>query len=152
MLVSLPLLVIAVLLLAFVFLSDREKPAEYIEIRYLPFFSIPPLDSFYTKVPPGSFLLVGSWASNIAEVVVAPFMVLFSYAVARESLQHSAEGRADSVARPLLLREIMRGTHIAIWDWIGEKTKKQVRADGKAPLLTEMDVAGFGLFTASLFT
>lgn len=128
LIVSLPLLVISILLLAFIFLSDREIPASYAEIPALPFFEYPPLDAFYTKVDPGSFLLVGSWASNIAEMVVAPFMVLFSYTVAREILQRSKSGDGDSDVRPPLLREIMRGTHVGVWDWIAQKTYNRVFA------------------------
>lgn len=150
--VSLPLLVISVLLLAFIFLSTREEPAHYVEIPELPFFYLPPSDAFYTKVSPGSFLLVGSWASNIAEIVVAPFMILFSYAVARESLQQSLEDAEDPAVTPSLLREIMRGAHVGIWRWIGQRTRKSEHVRGAAPLLHVVDVAGLGLFTATLLT
>lgn len=40
LIVSLPLLVISILLLAFIFLLDREIPASYAEIPALPFFRI----------------------------------------------------------------------------------------------------------------
>ena len=150
--VSLPLLVIAILLLAFIFLSDREIPASYTEILALPFFEYPPLDAFYTQVDPGSFLLVGSWASNIAEMVVAPFMVLFSYAVAREILQNAASDDEDAGSRPPLLREIMRGAHVGVWHWVAQKTyKRPKRALGKR-ILRVVDIAGLGLFTATLLT
>jgi hypothetical protein len=150
--VSLPLLVIAVVLLAFVFLNDRERPADYVEIPELPFFNHPPLDAFYTTVSPGSFLLAGSWASNIATIVVAPFMVLFSYAVARESLQQSLKDPGDSAAQSSLLREIMRGTAVGMWLWFGHKTKRYTGARRRAPYLRVVDVAGLGLFIATLFT
>ena len=151
--VSLPLLVIAILLLAFIFLSDRERPASYAEIRDLPFFEHPPLNAFYTKVDPGSFLLVGSWASNIAEIVVAPFMVLFSYAVAREVLQHATDDHENARSRPPLLREIMRGAHVGVWHWVAQKTYKRPKnVLGKRPVLRVVDVAGLGLFAATLLT
>ena len=151
--VSFPLLVISILLLAFIFLSDREIPASYTEIQALPFFYYPPLDAFYTKVDPGSFLLVGSWASNIAEMVVAPFMVLFSYAVAREILQHATWDQEDAELRPPLLREILRGAHVGVWHWVAQKTYKRPRhALGKEPFLRVVDIAGLGLFTATLLT
>lgn len=102
---------------------------------------------------PGSFLLVGSWASNIAEMVVVPFMVLFSYAVAREILLRSESDYDDSDPRPPLLREIMRGTHAGVWDWIASKTYKRFnRAPGKEPVLRVVDIAGLGLFIATLLT
>ena len=149
--VSLPLLVISILLLAFIFLSDREIPASYTEIPALPFFEYPPLNAFYSRVDLGSFLLVGSWASNIAAIVVAPFMVLFSYAVAREILQHEKSDHEDAGSRPPLLREIMRGAHVGIWHWIAQHTyRRPKRALGKEPILRVVDIAGLGLFTATL--
>ena len=153
--VSLPLLVISILLLAFIFLSDREKPASYAEIPALPFFQYPALDAFYTTVDPGSFLLVGSWASNVAEMIVAPFMLLFSYAVAREILQHEKSGNEDEDegTRPPLLRELMRGAHVGVWHWIAQKTyHRPRRALGKEPTLRVVDIAGLGLFMATLLT
>ena len=149
--VSLPLLVISILLLAFIFLSDREKPASYAEIPVLPFLEYPSTDAFYTRVSQGSFLLVGSWASNIAEIVVAPFMVLFSYAVAREILQHPSSDHDEAGSRPPLLREIMRGAHVGLWHWISQRThNKSKRGPGKEPVLRAVDIAGLGLFTAIL--
>lgn len=151
--VSLPLLVISILLLAFIFLSDREIPASYAEISALPFFEYPRLDAFYTKVDPGSFLLVGSWASNIAEIVVAPFMVLFSYAVAREVLQYKTSDHEDAASRPPLLREIMRGAHMGVWHWVAQKTYKRPKnTAANEPILRVVDIAGLGLFIATLLT
>lgn len=151
--VSLPLLVISILLLAFIFLSDRERPATYREIQVLPFLEHPPLNAFYTKVDPGSFLLVGSWASNIAEMVVAPFMVLFSYAVAREIIQRATKDQEDADARPPLLREIMRGGHVGVWHWFAQKTYRRPKGGhGKDLGLRVLDIAGLGLFAATLLT
>ena len=149
--VSLPLLVISILLLAFIFLSYRERPASYAEIPELPFFEHPSSDAFYTTVSLGSFLLVGSWASNIAEIVVAPFMVLFSYAVAREILQHPSNDHDEAGSRPPLLREIMRGAHVGLWHWISQRTNnKPKHGSRKEPVLRAVDIAGLGLFTAIL--
>lgn len=147
--VSLPLLIISIILLAFIFISTRERPAQYVEIPELPFSAYPSHNSFYTSVSTGHFLLAASWASNIAEIVVAPFMVLFSYAVAREILQQSLKDPESSAARPSLLREIMRGTHAGIWRWIGQRRKKGAQ---QAQVLRVVDVAGLGLFTATLLT
>lgn len=151
--VSLPLLVIAILLLVFIFNSDRERPALYVPSTNLPFAKDLPLDAFYTRVDPGDFLLVGSWASNIAAIVVAPFMLLFSYAVAREILQHTPDDHEDGGTQPPLLREIMRGAHVGMWHWVAQKTYKRPKsAVGKEPVLRVVDVAGIGLFTATLLT
>lgn len=151
--VSLPLLVISILLLAFIFRPDREKPTTYIEIPTLPFLEHPSPNAFYTSVDVGDFLLVGSWASNIATIVVTPFMVLFSYAVAREILQHTTGDHENTGLRSPLLREILRGGSVGIWHWVAKKTYKRPKGDfGREPFLRVVDVAGLGLFTATLLT
>ena len=150
--VSLPLLVIAILLLAFTFL-DREIPLLYPEDHRLPFSRPPSLHPFYTNVASGSFLLVASWASNIAGFVIAPFMVLFSYAVAREIILHPTGDYEYAQSHPPLLREIMRGAHVGVWHWVAQKTYQRPKsAVGKEPVLRVVDVAGIGLFTATLLT
>ena len=151
--VSLPLLVLAILLLAFIFLSDREEPASYTGTWELP-IDFPPSNAFYTRVDLGDFLVVSTWASNVAEIVVAPFMVLFSYAVAREILQHEARNsRDDGGSQPRLLREIMRGAHVGVWHWAAEKTYRRPKgALGNKRGLRVVDIAGVGLFTATLLT
>ena len=152
--VSLPLLVLAILLLAFIFLSDREEPASYRGTRELPLdYPLPP-NAFYSTVDLGDFLIVSTWASNVAEIVVAPFMVLFSYAVAREILQHEARDHRDhGGSQPPLLREIMRGAHVGVWHWAAEKLYRRPKgALGNKRGLRVVDIAGVGLFTATLLT
>ena len=151
--VSLPLLVLAILLLAFVFLHDREEPASFTGTRELPVI-YPASNAFYSRVDVGDFLIVSTWASNVAEIVVAPFMVLFSYAVAREILQHEArDHREDRGSQPPLLREIMRGAHAGVWHWAAEKTYRRPKgALGNKRILRVVDIAGVGLFTATLLT
>lgn len=151
--VSLPLLVISILLLAFIFRPDRQKPASFIEIPSLPILDKPSPNAFYTSADAGDFLLIGSWASNIATIVVAPFMVLFSYAVARELLQHPTRNHENTGSRPPLLREILRGAHVGMWHWVAQKTYKRPKgAFGGEPILRVVDLAGLGLFTATLLT
>ena len=110
--VSLPLLAIALVLIGFAFNpSQRERPDLSVGTWELP---VEPYDTgrfFYTGISPGSFLLLGSWASNIATVCVAPFMVIFSYAVAREILQESLKDRAAVDSHPTYLKEMIRGGH-----------------------------------------
>ena len=151
--VSCPLLVIAILLLVFVLGPQRENPATYEEIPELPFLTNYSTDAFYTSVDAGSFLLVGSWASNFATIVVAPFMLLFSYAVAREILQHAKNDHEDTSLRNLLLREIMRGAHVGVWHWVGDRFyKKSKKTFREGPVLRVVDLAGLGLSTATLLT
>ncbi len=110
--VSLPLLVIALILVSFVFnVSARERPHLFVGTSELPVTFYDTATAFYTGISPGSFLLLGSWASNIAEIVIAPFMVIFLYAVAREVLRETIEGSTTSDQRPPFLSEIIRGSH-----------------------------------------
>lgn len=110
--VTLPLLIVASLLVGFVFnASEREKPNPSVGTLVLPVANYDTATAYYTGVTPGSFLLLCSWASNIAELVTAPFMVIFSYAVAREVLQQSVKHGTMSDLRLPSLSEIMRGGH-----------------------------------------
>jgi len=111
--VSLPLLVIALILVSFVFnVSARQRPDLFVGTSELPVEPYDTATAFYTGITSGSFLLIGSWASNIAEIVIAPFMVIFSYAVAREVLrEETIEDSTISDHRPPFLSEIIRGSH-----------------------------------------
>ena len=110
--VSLPLLIIALILVGFVFnATDRERPDPSIGTDALPVLIYDTASAYYTGILPGRFLLLGSWASNVAEIVVAPFMLIFSYAVAREVLQAPTKDRTVEHLRPPFLSEIMRGGH-----------------------------------------
>jgi len=106
--VSLPLLILALILVSFVFnVSARERPDFFVGTPELPVILYDIAPAFYTDITTGSFLLLGSWASNIAEIVIAPFMVIFSYAVAREVLRESTENSAMSDQRPPVLSQII---------------------------------------------
>ncbi|KAL8829144.1 MAG: hypothetical protein Q9170_006304 [Blastenia crenularia] len=111
--VSLPLLAIALLLIVFTFKFSQNKYLDFsIGTRELPASEYDLGTFYYTSITTGSFLLVGSWASNFATMVVAPFMVLFSYTVAREMIfQQSSIEKGVSDAPLPLLREIMGGTY-----------------------------------------
>ena len=101
----------------------------------------------------GSFLLIGSWASNIAEMLVAPFMLLFSYAVAREMLQHPTNDSDFRDSRSPLLREMIRGSHVATWQYFAEQTyKRGNRSRAKPSDRRVVDIAASGLVTATLLT
>jgi len=65
--VSLPLLIIALILVSFVFnVSARERPDLFVGTSELPVTLYDTATASYTGISPGSFLLLGSWASNIA--------------------------------------------------------------------------------------
>ena len=110
--VSLPMLVIAAILLAFVFdPHQREKQQQGNAFQELRIPDQLRGDAYYTTVGTGKFLLVADWASNIAGFIIAPFMLLFSYTVAREILQQSREDHTQANVPPPLLSEILRGAH-----------------------------------------
>ena len=110
--VSFPTLAISFLLIGFVFkTSERERPNDPPGTTDLPVTPSYTSDAYYTDIRPGSFLLVSSWASNVAEIVVSPFMVIFSYIVARETFQASTRDDATSDILLPSLREMLRGAH-----------------------------------------
>ena len=110
--VSLPFLAIASLLIGFIFnTSERYRPDYSVETPDLPVNYGDISDAYLTGISPGSFLLVGSWSSNIAEFVVAPFIVIFSYAATREIFQASIKNGMTSGVPPPSLRDIIRGAH-----------------------------------------
>ena len=110
--VSLPLLIISLILIGLVFnTSERVKPDPSIGRWELPVVQYDTATAYYTGIRPGSFLLLGSWASNIAEIVVAPFMLIFSYAVAREVVHGSVKEDTISELRLPFLSEMIRGSH-----------------------------------------
>lgn len=110
--VSLPLLAIALILIGLIFnASERERPDLSVGTDQLPIIPYDTSGLYYTGTSPGSFLLLGSWASNIATICVAPFMIIFSYAVAREILQESTKDRTMSNSHPTYLKEMMRGDY-----------------------------------------
>lgn len=153
--VSLPLLVIALILLVFTFkFSQRQYLDSSLGTTELPSSGYDLSDAYFTSISPGSFLLVGSWASNFATVVVAPFMLLFSYTVAREMVLQRTNGNSDALAgRPPLLREILGGAYAGIWYWVVHRVWKKKCVPGQKLLsLRAVDLAAFGLLTASLLT
>ena len=110
--VSLPLLIISLTLIGFVFnTSEHVKPDPSIGTLELPVVKYDTSTAYYTGIRPGSFLLLGSWASNIAEIVVAPFMLIFSYAIAREVVHGSVKEDIISELRLPFLSEMIRGSH-----------------------------------------
>ena len=85
--VSLPL---SLVLLAFVFIVQREVPTTASDPRLPSLQDLSPW-FYYTTTSVSGFLLIGSRASTVAQWVVAPFMILFSYAVTSEILRHSIQ-------------------------------------------------------------
>lgn len=148
--VSLPLLVIAILLLAFVFLAEREIPDSSTDDPQLPLLDLTSSDAFYTRRDIGDFLLVGSWASNFATLTIAPFMLLFSYAVAWEVALQSAPNHENPSAWLPVLQEILRGAHVGIWHWLAAKTGQSNKALKIA--VRAIDIAALGLFVATLLS
>lgn len=59
-------------------------------IPQLPVANLPLQNVYYTGVSAGKFALVASWASTVSQIVTGPFMLLFSFLIARE-LSHGGE-------------------------------------------------------------
>ena len=76
----------------------------------LPAFPVPPSNAYYTKLLIGGFLLVSSWGSTAAGIVFAPFMLLFSFVVARELVRRYDPDTPTTKQDEYLLKEILSGS------------------------------------------
>jgi hypothetical protein len=113
-LLFIPMLGISLIFLAFVVFSQlRVKfPVNQI-LPELPQPSRAPPGFFFTDITVGEFTLVGSWASNAAQFVLGPFMLLFSFLVAKEIIAKPASENSTKV-----LREVLSGTLVGNWRWV----------------------------------
>lgn len=108
--VSLPLLAITIIILVFVFEPDRHLH----QIRSTDETNLPIPDQGFSKLywtshKSGPFLLLSSWASNIAAVVAAPFMMICSYVVAEEAIRNSSTDAREQEHVPHFFNEVLRG-------------------------------------------
>ncbi|MCJ1474293.1 hypothetical protein MMC13_002951 [Lambiella insularis] len=115
-----PMTVLAIALLIFVHKkSGRVKfNDEDLGTSELPAVPRPPSNAYYTTFGIGSFLLLASWTSTAAGVVLTPFMLLFSFIVAQEIAKHHTQDASIPHHDSHLLREMLSGTWRGIWHWI----------------------------------
>ena len=154
-LLFIPLLAIALLCLAFVFVGSKRVRFQFNETNELPILAkdiITSNSSYYTLEDIGSFTLLGSWASSAAQLVLAPFMVLFSFLIARE-IKSSRTDDIETKEVASTLNKLVGGEWIGVWHWIsyvihstrtGER-KKQYKSRA-------VHVAGMGLLLAGLLS
>lgn len=80
-----PMLGIALILLAFVFYTHKRVKFRDNGTAALPVnLAFVSNRSYYTSIGATKFVLVSSWASTASQFVIPPFMLLFSFFVARE--------------------------------------------------------------------
>ena len=148
-LLFIPLSAIVIILLAFVFYKTERVQFQQYRTRELsiPSDNATSRTSYYTTQSIGSFTLLGSWASNVAQFVLAPFMVLFTFYVAREVYSPQTD-KSDTKEVKNTLDKLVGGQYIGVWHWIsyiihssrfGERTTGRSRA---------VLVAGLGLLPA----
>ena len=145
--VFLPILGISLLLLGFTFYgvvhrtfasdaainNDTQLPGQNPSSSY-----------YYTTIDSAPFVLVGSWASNIALTLFTPFMLLFSFLVA-----WTATG-ASTNESSYLLHAMLRGNQDdGLWKW-SKRVFWRVFSCGRArePGSRALHVAGAGFLAA----
>ena len=149
-LLFIPLLAIPLIFLAFVFYTTRHVTFPDNGTPGLPLFSYPSKSSYYTTVSAGSFTLVGSWASTLAQFVLGPFMVLFSLYIAREIALSRGDG-SEPVEMRNVMQEILRANPASIWQWFTYTIYlKQARKGIRDYSLRTVHIAALGLILAGL--
>ena len=129
-----PMSVIAFVLIAFVYYEkDRVHfNREGNGTPELPAFPIPPANAYYTTIGIGGFLLVSSWASTAAGVIFAPFMLLFSFVVARQLTRQYSQNPPPTKHDQYLLREILSGSWQGVLHWVEHAARRMLGREKKA--------------------
>ena len=115
---AIPLLLLGLVLWDYVKFTNEED-------QILPSLNGAPSYNWYTLVSPSQFALVSSWASTIIGNVSAPFLILFSFLVARPLARASEDDYSDGVSSgrredlESRIREILHSrTYMKLWKWI----------------------------------
>jgi len=115
-----PLVIIATLLCLFVLLPDWTVYNPPQTNASLP---IEPLGGsvFVTTVFSGKISLASSWASNIGQFAIAPFLLLFSFLVAYELANHheTSEEECDSA------KQLLRGGKTSLFKWVINRARNR---------------------------
>ena len=160
MAVVFPMLAIALILLCLVFVSHETFDFQKNSADFLPASpDQPPGNAFYTHVDVSAFTLASSWASTLAGLLTAPFMLLFSVIVAREIVRQPQEAATKS--GPVeLLQEILTGTWTGAWHWfeymMQRKSTKPVGQEAEISNqshdIRALNIAFLGLLSAGLLS
>ena len=160
MAVVFPMLAIALILLCLVFVSRDTFDFRKNSSAFLPpDLNPPPGNAFYTHVDVSAFTLASSWASTLAGILTAPFMLLFSVIVAREIVRQPQEAAAK-IGPVELLQEILTGTWTGAWHWFQYMMlRKSTKPDGpeaensnQSHDIRALNIAFLGLLTAGILS
>ena len=102
-----------------------------------------PSGNYYTTagVSAGQFALVASWASTIMGNISAPFLILFSFLIAR-SMSRRKEDGMDTGSKERI-REILHSrSYMRLWKWI--RTLLPWKNKTKVDEASYITIAGFG--------
>jgi hypothetical protein len=155
-----PMLAIPLILLGFV-LYTHERPI--FSARASPELPVVAPNSsyhYYTDIPVGSFTLVGSWASTLAQFVAAPLMLLFSFLVAKAYLDDgwSKDNLAmeqlstESDDRRKHLDEVAKAIAHGAWKDVWEGSKVLVVGRKHFPKSYAIRIATVGGLISAVFT
>lgn len=86
----------------------------------------PPTGHYYTGVSPAKFALVSSWASTLVGNISSPFLILFSFLIARSLIPKAGSDGAFRVAddrhnmdQEHRVRELLHSrTYKKVWNWM----------------------------------
>lgn len=124
-LLLIPLLGISLVLVIFVFYKEFHDifPNKGTDTLPTPYPNVT-RDAYYTNISIGKVTLASSWASTAVQFVLAPFMFLFSFVVAREFSQAGYHDlNTDGVNSWACkaqdnFKGLLKGSYQDIFDWI----------------------------------
>jgi hypothetical protein len=143
-----PMLGIPLILLAFVFYSDKHVTFKEHGTTALPANqSSVSHSSYYTSVDATEFVLVSSWASTASQFVIPPFMLLFSFFVAREITRQCDAPSTVQEVSDHMLQGLLKGSWPELWAWV----KYTARRERRSSELRALHVAAVGSVLAVFF-
>ena len=145
-----PMLAVPFVLLGLVTWGKVDFPNNGTEA--LPIDDPVPTGNYYTVVSSGKFALISSWASTVVGNVSAPFLILFSFFIARSLAQRqeshvgmSTGDEGHNMSPESQIRQILHSrTFAKLWRWIRSLLpwgSRKFTADGA----TFVAIVGLGL-------
>ena len=105
--IFIPILAISLVLLGFTFYGAVRVTFSEANFNNPDLPAEPPSsNAYYSAIGSARFVLVGSWASNVALGLYTPFMLLFSFIVAWTATREAA---ATTTEPTHMMREMLRG-------------------------------------------
>jgi hypothetical protein len=162
--VFLPMMAIPLILLAFLLYTHKHPILDTVGSVELPVNYHKSKGSYYTFFSVGVITLVGSWATNAAQFIMAPVMLLFSFLIARGYREDSqsrdidpnamtiAEIRSEAEIRGHHLDEVAKGISKAAWKDVWEGVKFLAARADKGSGSRALQIATVGGMVSALFT